>query len=116
MVNPDSIRLALHGNAFIPESEAMVWVMAKYMVRSLHLAGHNTVILDATNTTKKRRDEWKNDHWVTLFRVFDETKEECLKRAAKTRRFDLSEVIESMAEKFEPLDDDERNMILGEER
>ncbi|GAF94425.1 unnamed protein product, partial [marine sediment metagenome] len=40
MVNPDSIRLALHGKAFIEEAEPMIWTIAKYMVRALFIAGH----------------------------------------------------------------------------
>lgn len=45
VVNPDAIRLALHGQAFLQEAEPLVWVMAKYMVEALFLAGHSTVIL-----------------------------------------------------------------------
>ena len=70
IVNPDSIRLALHGNQFITEAEPMVWEIAKYMVKSLFLAGHNTVILDATNTTVKKRKEWLSKEYDCYFKVF----------------------------------------------
>jgi len=49
----------LHGQAFYPPAEPMVWAIAKTMVRSLFLAGHESVIVDACNNTQKRRDEWK---------------------------------------------------------
>ena len=60
IVSPDAIRLALHGQRFISEAEPFVWAIAKAMVRALFLAGHSAVILDATNNTRKRRDEWKS--------------------------------------------------------
>jgi predicted kinase len=40
IVNPDSVRLALHGRAFFPQAEAMVWAIVGVMVRSLFAAGH----------------------------------------------------------------------------
>ncbi len=95
IVNPDSIRLALHGQRFLPEAESMVWAIAKYMVKSLFLAGHNTVILDATNITKSRRDAWKSKDWVRSFVVFDVSKEECLKRAQND--CEILPIIEKMA-------------------
>ena len=49
VVNPDSIRLALHGHRFREESEEHVWAIAKTMVNSLFIAGHDKVIVDATN-------------------------------------------------------------------
>jgi predicted kinase len=58
IVCPDAIRAALHGHKFIPEAEPMVWAVAKTMVRALFMAGHEVVVLDATNTTRARRSEW----------------------------------------------------------
>ena len=58
IVCPDAIRLAIHGQAFIPEAEPVVWAHAKIMARALFLAGHNDVTIDATNTTFKRREFW----------------------------------------------------------
>ncbi len=95
IVNPDSIRLALHGQRFLPEAEAMVWVMAKYMVKALFLAGHDTVILDATNTTKSRRDEWKSKEWVRQFIEIETRTEECLERAIDD--FDIQPIIKKMS-------------------
>ena len=61
IVNPDSIRLALHGKAFILEAEDFVWTIAYTMARALFLAGHETVIIDATNITKKGGRNGSND-------------------------------------------------------
>ena len=98
IVNPDSIRLALYGQPFIAEGETMVWAIAKYMVTSLFLAGHTTVILDATNTTKKRRDEWLNPLWECEFKYFDTPQDVCIERAKSIGRVDLVYVIKQMAE------------------
>src|SRR5688572_15719048 len=46
VVRRDAIRLALHGERFISESEPMVKAMSVYMIRSLFIAGHPTVICD----------------------------------------------------------------------
>lgn len=67
IVNPDAVRLAIHGQRFITEAEPFVWATVRAMVKALFLAGHNIVILDATNTTRKRRDEWLSNEWVTYF-------------------------------------------------
>lgn len=101
IVNPDSIRLALHGQRFLPEAEPMVWAMAKYMVKSLFFAGHDAVILDATNITKQRRDEWKSKDWHRAFVLFDVSKDECLKRAQEDK--DIIPIIEKMATEYELL-------------
>lgn len=58
IVNPDSIRLALHGQRFVAKAEQFVWAIAYTMVEALFLAGHNKVIVDATNVSRARRDEW----------------------------------------------------------
>ena len=106
VVNPDSIRLALHGLRYAANAEPFVWAIARLMVRSLFLAGHRTVILDATNTTRKRRDEWQSLEWGTFFKVFDTPKQECLRRAEGDA--EILPVIERMAAQWEPLGDDER--------
>jgi predicted kinase len=96
IVNPDAIRLALYGQRFIKEGEEMVWAIAKYMVRSLFLAGHETVTLDATNTTKRRRDEWLSSNWRCEFKCIYTSKDECIKRAIADRMEDLVPIIEDM--------------------
>lgn len=104
-VNPDSIRLAIHGQRFIAEAEPFVWAVAKTMVRALFLAGHRVVILDATNTTKKRRLEWFDDAWTTYFKVFQTTSGDCKMRAQKNDRADLFPIIDRMLDHWEPLDE-----------
>ena len=73
------------------------------MVRALFLAGHSKVILDATNTTRKRRDEWQSKEWITVFHVINTPVELCLERADPI----LIPVISRMWENQEPLGEDE---------
>lgn len=103
IVNPDSIRLAIHGQRFVSDAEPFVWATAKVMVRALFLAGHQTVILDATNSTRKRRSEWFDERWATFFKVIGTSKEECLSRANDDA--EIHPVIERMAAQWEPLDE-----------
>lgn len=107
IVNPDAIRLAIHGNPFIPQAEPLVWCLAKYMVKSLFLAGHKTVILDATNTTRQRREEWKSRSWNRDYEIIESSKDECVERAKKTGMEYLIPIIESMSDKYEPVTGDE---------
>lgn len=104
IVNPDSIRLALHGKRFDIEYESEVWKITKIMVKSLFLAGHRVVILDATNTTNKRRDEWiddKNRNYSILFIKVLTDKDTCIKRAMEDGYDDLIPIIEDMNKKLE---------------
>ena len=105
IVNPDSIRYALHGQRFQALSEPFVWAIATVMVRSLFLAGHSKVIVDATHNTKKRRDFWKDSAWRIVFKPFDTPKDICLKRAEGDT--EIIPVIERMATQSEPLTQDE---------
>jgi predicted kinase len=102
IVNPDSIRLALHGRRFEALAEPFVWASAKLMVRSLFLAGHSRVIVDATNTTRKRRDEWKSPDWRTAFHVIDTPAAECIRRAVEIGDAEIIPIIERMAAQWEP--------------
>ena len=107
IVNPDSIRLAIHGQRFISRAEPFVWATAKTMVRALFLAGHKIVILDATNTRRRLRDEWQSKDWATFFKVIDTGAEICLERAAEQSDAEIVPVIERMAAQYEPLGHDE---------
>ena len=101
IVNPDAIRLALHGNRFLSDAEPMVWCMARYFVISLFGAGHDRVIVDATNTTRKRRDYWRDERWATRLKVIDTDKAVCIARAMTEEDNRMIAVIERMHEQFE---------------
>ena len=105
IVNPDSIRLAIHGQLFVAEAEDYVWAVAKTMVRALFKAGHQHVIVDATNTTRRRRDFWlpsPSDPWDTrYFTIIDTSCDECAHRAGFNEP--LHAAIIRMAQRFEPV-------------
>lgn len=106
IVNPDAIRKALHGQPYIQSAEPHVWAIAHTMVDALFLAGHDTVILDACNNTRKRRDEWRRGIWDRWeFVVLDTDKKTCLERVEYS---DIVPVIERMAARHEPVTDEER--------
>jgi predicted kinase len=105
IVNPDSVRLALHGQAFITLAEPMVWTLAKYMVHALFIAGHHGVILDATNLTKQRRDEWIDSRWQRTITIID-TPSDITKARVKKSGFPM-EVYERMSENLVWPRDDE---------
>jgi len=107
VVCPDEIRLALHGQRFAPEAEPFVWAIAKIMVRCLFASGATLVILDATNMSRKRRDEWQSKEWRTAFKIVCETALTCKQRAAECGRHDLIPVIDRMVSESEPLGEDE---------
>lgn len=77
------------------------------MVRSLFLAGHKHVILDATNVSRTRRNEWKSSEWGLFFKRIDTTKEMCLARATAESDDEIKTVIERMATEYEPLGEEE---------
>lgn len=101
IVCPDAIRLALHGQPYIKTAEPLVWATAKLMVASLFEAGHETVILDATNTIARYRDEWLDDRWECRYVLFGTHKDECIRRAIASDQEYLLPVIHRMAEGFE---------------
>lgn len=113
IVNPDSIRLALHGSPFIESAEPWVWCMSKYMVKALFNAGHSNVILDATNLTRERRNEWKSDDWDCEYIYFKTPKQTCIKRAYKDNREDLIPIIKKM-DKEKEIDLFEINGVINE--
>lgn len=107
IICPDEIRTALHGHRFIAEAEPYVWAIARTMVRALFGAGHQFVILDACNTTRKRRDEWKTSEWASRFKCFFESVDTCMNRAEAAGDPDIGPIIQRMADQFEPRGDDE---------
>ena len=113
IVNPDSVRLALHGERFLADAEPMVWTLTRYMVVSLFLAGHTSVVLDATNTTRKRRDAWVDDRWARDFSVMQTPASTCMQRALDAGDTEIVPIIEKMADEYEPLADDEIEEITA---
>jgi predicted kinase len=107
VVRPDAIRLALHGARFNDMAEPFVWAIAAVMVRALFLAGHDNVVMDACNHTRKRRDIWKDPAWRRSFILIDTPKEECLRRANADGDDRIAPVIERMALAWERPGDDE---------
>lgn len=103
IVNPDSIRLALHGQRYIQQAEPYVWAIAHTMVDSLFLAGHQVVILDATNTTAQRRQEWASKNYECYFKHIDTAPGVCITRANDADDQYIIPIIVKQAEQFEPL-------------
>jgi predicted kinase len=101
IVCPDQIRFALHGQRYVQEAEPMIWAIARVMVTSLFLAGHDTVVLDATNTTKTRRDEWKDPKWIRRYVVCDVSKVACAHRALQNEDDYIIPIIDRMDRQIE---------------
>lgn len=101
IVNPDSVRRALHGERFLDAAEPWVWVIAKTMVRALFEAGHSSVIVDATHVSRKRRDFWRDEGWHVSVAVFEASAQECVRRALEQGDPEIVPVIERMAREFE---------------
>jgi predicted kinase len=114
IVCPDDVRLALSGNEFHFPAEKFVWATVDLMARSLLIRGQK-IIVDATNKTKWERNQWvklaKEFDASYMFLVEDTPADECIKRARADNREEMVEVIENMAEKFEPLDEEELKTI-----
>ena len=106
IVNPDSIRLALHGKRYEPLAEDMVWAIHFIMIRSLILAGHSKIIVDATHITEKRRTPYKikfPDCKLTYHTV-NTGRAECIRRAEEERDTEIIPIIENMASKIDGLE------------
>jgi predicted kinase len=105
IVNPDSIRLALHGQRFVSLAEAFVWAIAHLMVRALFLAGCDAVIVDATNVTQKRRDEWvrlaSEVGAEYVAHVIETSPKECAARALERDDLEILPVIDRMAAEWD---------------
>lgn len=107
IVNPDSIRLAIHGHRFIPSAEPLVWATAKIMVAALFTSGHSTVVLDATNLSRARRREWYSTVWECRYKYIDTPVDECIRRAEEVDDQEIISVIRRMMDIFDPLGPDE---------
>ena len=107
IVRRDAIRLALHGQRYAAPAEQFVKALSLYMIKSLFLAGHDTVICDETNFSKAARNYNRSPEWDSVFHWVPTSKEICKERAVATGQSDLQPVIEEMAQRwedFEPTD------------
>lgn len=116
VVSPDGIRLAIHGRNYCPQAEGLVWTMMRFFVDALFSAGHNYVILDGTNTKRRRRDQWVNSKWQCKFLVSPMDAYDCLQRAEAVPdpllREQLKEGINRMVVDYEPVDEFWEGQIL----
>lgn len=94
IVNPDSFRLAIHGQRFIGNAEPFVWAAVYAAVDALLLAG-NLVAVDATHMTKKRRDPWEQRGAELI--LMGTTEAECIQRAEAINDTEIVPVIKRMA-------------------
>jgi len=105
-VCPDDVRRALHGRAHNPPAEPLVWANAELAVRALLLGGHS-VVVDATNTTRRRRAPWgaiARDHGVPIEAFVLETpKAERHERNRASADPVPAGVIDRMGERWEPV-------------
>lgn len=113
IVSPDAIRVALSGHRFLAPLEPTVWWLARMMVRALFLAGHRTVIVDATNNTRKRRDEWRSSEgWeVVCVPVVEDL--ETIRRRAQDDDV-IQSVINRMATEHEAPDPKQEEVATSE--
>ena len=101
IVCPDAVRIAIHGPRVIALTEPIVWAIVKIMVYALFLAGHNAVILDATNLTQERRDQWKSTKYELKWMYVNTSADVCKQRAIENNDVDILLIIEGMAMKME---------------
>ncbi len=107
IVSKDAIRLALHGERYLQAAEYFVETLGQLMIRSMFHAGHDIVIADETNVTRKRRDRWKSEEWSTYFKHVPTPEDVCIERALSLDDPDIIPIIEYMSSVFEPLEHDE---------
>lgn len=109
IVCPDEIRLALTGCDYFQPAEAFVWAVCETMARVLVRSKH-AVVIDATNTTKKRRRVWLDiarefDLPLRAFVLGTEART-CRERAERAGRREMKQVIDRMAEQWEPVEEE----------
>lgn len=112
VVCPDELRQIIAGDRNDLSKDGRVWAAAHVMVEALFSAGHQYVILDATNMKRRYRDAWQNMMWTVLFKVFDTPVETCLERVIDNLA--LAEAIRRMHEAAEPLEEDELRKVIDQ--
>lgn len=99
IASPDAMRLALTGQRFVAALEPLVWMNCHYMLDALAHAGHQEAIVDATNSSPKRRREWTDRHPECIFYwvVFTTAPEDCRYRASQKGDTEIGPIIDRMA-------------------
>ena len=85
------------------------------MAKSLLISGHKRIIIDATNTTKKRRNVWKYldasiPYNLEIYEM-PYSAETCIERAKKDDKDFLIPVIERMHNRYEKPTEEEGFII-----
>jgi predicted kinase len=107
VVNRDTIRLALHGHAYLGKAEPFVKAIGNVMVESFFLYGYSIVIYDETCFSRAARESLKSPLWKTQFYEVSTPPEVCKERAIETDQAYLLPVIDEMWARREPLGEDE---------
>lgn len=110
IVCPDAIRLAKTGQRWWGPIEPEVWAVAWTMVRALFLAGHTGVILDSTTGTRRQRDMFLHSPdvpWRRYLKAVPTTRGTCILRALSGPYSELVEVINFMADNWDPVQPEE---------
>jgi hypothetical protein len=115
VINPDAVRMALHGKHYAPEGEGMTWTVCRYMTHALFNAGHHTVVLDGTNTKRRRRDQWISPKWERKFLVSPMDAYDCQQKVDEIEdevlREQIKESISRMAVDFEEVEPEEGTLL-----
>lgn len=90
IVCTDDIRLALHGQRFLKDAEAMAWAIHTYMVKA-HLIRGTDVIIDGTNTTEDSILRILNADPDATYVLIDTPPEVCKERAVASGHLNLVE-------------------------
>lgn len=107
VVNRDTIRLALHGHAYLGKAEPFVKAISNVMIESLFLYGEPIVICDETCYSRAARDFLRSPLWDTYFYEVPTPPDVCKERAIATDQEYLLPVIDEMWSRREPLGPEE---------
>ena len=112
ILSADELRYLIYNERFWIDGEPMMWAIHGVILKMLLKQGVD-IIVDETNITKVIREKIiklakKYDYKITGIE-FNTPKEICKERAIKTGQEDLLDVIDKMAEIYEPLDLIEEN-------
>ncbi len=105
IVNPNVVRKIVHNKQFKNgNDDGLVDVFTKYMIASLFDAGHESVVLDASNLTRQRRDTFIDKRWTRQFVCINTAKEVCIQRALDDlNNIKVAGIIEELAKTTEPV-------------